>query len=136
MEASPTSSPRQKMSFIRGSQPLWKAFWVLYFLGSLIFTVIALALIQLPTVHYALSQTSNILNLRIDTALIMAVTAVVATYIIYFLLCTVSVWRCSINTKRKYWGPLAKLVISIHLTWISWKTFVAFGSLVTYFSSQ
>ncbi|MGE6793677.1 hypothetical protein ACQKFS_16845 [Pseudomonas guineae] len=136
MEASSTSSPRQKMSFIGGSQPLWKAFWILYVLGSLSFTAIALTLMQLPTVHYALSQASHILNLKVETTLIFAVTAIIATYIMYFLFCSISVWRCSINTAKKHWGLLAKFIISINLAWISWKILIAYGSLITYFPNQ
>ena len=136
MEASQNSSPRQKMSFIGGSQPLWKAFWILYVLGSLSFTAIALLLIQLPTVHYVLLQASHVLNLQIETTLIVAAAAIAATYVMYFLFCLISVWRCSINTVKKYWGLLAKLIISINIAWVSWKAIVAFGSLVKYFSNQ
>lgn len=136
MEASQTSPPRQKMSFIGGSQPLWKAFWILYVLGSLSFTATALVLLQLPTVHYALSQASHILNLQVETTVIMTSAAIAVTYIMYFLFCSISVWRCSINTVKKYWGLLAKFLISINFAWVSWKAFVAFGSLVKYFSNQ
>ncbi len=136
MEALPISSPRKKMSFIGGSQPLWKAFWVLYVLGSLSFTAISVALIKLLSSSHVLLQASHILNLRTETILVLAVTTIVAAYIMYFLFCSISVWRCSINTVKKYWALLAKSIISINFAWISWKAFVAFGSLVTYFSHQ
>lgn len=133
MEASPTSSPRQKMSFIGGSQPLWKAFWLLYVLGSLSFTAISVVLIKLLSASHVLLQASHILNLRTETTLVLVVTTVVVAYIMYFLFCLISIWRCSINTITKYWALLAKFIISINLAWIYWKAFFAFGSLVMYF---
>ena len=136
MEASPTSSPLQKMSFIEGSQPLWKAFWVLYVIGSLSFTVISAALIKLFSTSHVLLQASHIFNLQTEKILVMTITTTVVVYIMYFLFCSISVWRCSTNTANKYWPLLAKSIISIHFAWISWKAFVAFGSLVTYFSHQ
>lgn len=136
MESPQTLSPRQKMSFIGGSQPLWKAFWLLYVLGGLSFTAIALLLMQMPTVHYALLQVSHILNLKIERILIMTAAAIAVSYIMYFLFCSVSVWRCSTNTVGKYWGLVARFIISINFVWVFWKAFVAFGSLVKYFSNQ
>ena len=136
MEASSTSSPRQKISFIGGSQPLWKAFWILYVIGSLSFTAISVVLIKTLSASHVLLQASNILNLQTEKILVMAVTITVAIYIMYFLFCSISVWRCSINTVKKYWALLAKFIISINFAWISWKAFVAFGSLATYFSYQ
>ena len=136
MEASPSSSTLPKKSFIRGSQPLWKAFWVLYVLGSLSFTAISLALIKTLSASHALLQTSQILNLGVETTLVLAVTIIIAIYIMYFLFCLISVWRCSINTMKKYWALLARFFISINFAWISWKAFFAFGSLVMYFSNQ
>ncbi len=136
MEASPTSSSRQKMSFIGGSQPLWKAFWVLYVLGSLSFTAISVVLIKLLSASHVLLQASYILNLRTETTLVFAVTTIVVVYIMYFLFCSISIWRCSINTMKKYWALLAKFIISINFAWISWKAFFAFGSLLMYFSNQ
>ncbi|MDY0250869.1 MAG: hypothetical protein RBR45_12570 [Pseudomonas sp.] len=136
MKVSATSSSLQKMSFIGGSQPLWKAFWVLYVLGSLSFTAISVVLIKLLSTSQVLLQASHILNLQTEQALVMAVTATVVIYIMYVLFCSISVWRCSINTEKKYWALLAKVIILIHFTWIFWKAFVAIGSLVTYFSHQ
>lgn len=122
------------MSFIGGSQPLWKAFWVLYVIGSLSFTAIFIALIKLLSTSHVLLQASHILNLQTEKTLVMVATATAVIYIMYFLFCSISVWRCSINTAKKYWALLAKVIISINFAWISWKAFVAFGSLVTYFS--
>ncbi|MEZ2746038.1 hypothetical protein ACBQ16_12650 [Halopseudomonas bauzanensis] len=136
MEASQTSSPRRKVSFAGGGQPLWKAFWILYVLGSLSFTATAFVLTQLSAVHYALSQASHTLNLQTETTLIMAAAAIAVAYIVYFLFCSISVWRCSINTGNRYWPILAKSIISMHFAWISWKVFVALGSLVNYFFHQ
>ena len=136
MEVSATSSSLQKMSFIRGSQPLWKAFWVLYVLGSLSFTAIFAVLIKTLSTSHLLLQASHILNLQKETTLLMAATAVVVIYVMYFLFCSISVWRCAKNTMRNLWANLAKIIILINFAWISWKAFVAFGSLLTYFSHQ
>ena len=136
MKAPATSSSLQKISFIGGSQPLWKAFWVLYVIGSLSFTAIFVVLIKLLSTSHVLLQASYILNLQTEKILVMVATTTVVIYIMYFLFCSISVWRCSINTVKKYWALLAKFIISINFAWISWKAFVAFGSLVTYFSHQ
>ncbi|CAN7186404.1 hypothetical protein LJR071_000420 [Pseudomonas sp. LjRoot71] len=136
MEASQTSSPLQKMSFIEGSQPLWKAFWVLYVIGSLSFTAIFVVLIKSLSTSYALLQASRILNLQTEQVLVIAATTAVVVYVMYFLFCLIAVWRCSINSANQYWQLLAKSIVLIHFAWLSWKAFVAFGSLVTYFSHQ
>lgn len=136
MKAPATSSSLQKISFIGGSQPLWKAFWVLYVIGSLSFTAIFVVLIKLLSASHVLFQASYILNLQTEKILVMVATTTAVIYIMYFLFCSISVWRCSINTVKKYWALLAKSIISINFAWISWKAFVAFGSLVTYFSHQ
>ena len=134
MKVSVTSLSSQEASFIGGSQPLWKAFWVLYVIGSFSFTAISIALIKLLSTSHVLLQASYILNLQTEKTLVMAVTVTVVIYIMYFLFCSISVWRCSINTMKKYWALLAKVIISIHFAWISWEAFIAFGSLVTYCS--
>ncbi|MFV0454386.1 MAG: hypothetical protein ACK5NQ_05215 [Pseudomonas sp.] len=136
MEALSTSSPLQKLSFIEGSQPLWKAFWVLYVLGSLSFSAIAVVLIKLLSTSHVLLQVSHALNLKEEAALIVAITAIAMIYLIYFVFCSISIWRCSRNTMKKSWMFLARFTISIHFSWISWKVFVDFSSLVTYFSHQ
>ncbi|WP_324733560.1 hypothetical protein [Pseudomonas paeninsulae] len=136
MEVSATSPSLQKMSFIRGSQPLWKAFWILYVLGSLSFTAIFVVLIKSLSTSHLLLQASHILNLQKETALLTTATTVVVIYIMYFLLCSISVWRCAKNTMRNLWANLAKIIISINFAWISWKAFVAFDSLLTHFSHQ
>ena len=136
MKVSTTSSSLQKMSFIGGSQPLWKAFWVLYVIGSLSFTAIFVVLIKLLSTSHVLLQASYILNLQTEKILVMVATTTVVIYIMYFLFCAISVWRCSTNTVKKHWALLAKFIISINFAWVFWKAFVAFGSLVTYFSHQ
>ena len=136
MKAPATSSSLQKISFIGGSQPLWKAFWVLYVIGSLSFTAIFVVLIKLLSTSHVLLQASYILKLQTEKILVMVATTTVVIYIMYFLFCSISVWRCSTNTVKKYWELLAKFIISINFAWVFWKAFVAFGSLVTYFSHQ
>ena len=136
MKVSTTSSSLQKMSFIGGSQPLWKAFWVLYVIGSLSFTAIFVVLIKLLSTSHVLLQASYILNLQTEKILVMVATTTVVIYIMYFLFCSISVWRCSTNAVKKYWELLAKFIISINFAWVFWKAFVAFGTLVTYFSHQ
>lgn len=136
MKVSAGSSSLQKISFIGGSQPLWKAFWVLYVIGSLSFTAISVLLIKAISESHVLLKISDTLNLQAETTLVIIVAAIVVVYIVYFLFCFLSVLRCSINTVKKYWAILAKSVVSINLGWISWKVFVAFSSLVAYFSHQ
>lgn len=136
MKVSATSSSLQKISFIGGSQPLWKAFWVLYVIGSLSFTAIFVVLIKLLSTSHVLLQASYILNLQTEKILVMVATTTVVIYIMYFLFCSISVWRCSTNAVKQYWELLAKFIISINFAWVFWKAFVAFGSLLTYFSHQ
>ena len=81
MEVSATSPSQQKMSFIRGSQPLWKAFWVLYVIGSLSFTAIFVVLIKLLSTSHVLLQASYILNLQTEKILVMVATTTVVIYI-------------------------------------------------------
>src|SRR5690606_6920624 len=97
MKVSATSSSLQKISFIGGSQPLWKASWVLYVIGSLSFTSIFVVLITLLSTSHVLLQASYILNLQTEIILVMVATTTVVIYIMYFLFCSISVWRCSTN---------------------------------------
>lgn len=127
-------SSLQMASFLAGSQPLWKAFWALYVIGSLTFTVISVLPIKALSKSYFLLEISHVFNLDAEQALVMLVAVIVMTGLGFFLFCFLSVWRCSKNTVIKYWALLAKSVISMHLTWSFCKGYVAIGSLVTYFS--
>lgn len=129
-----SSSSLQTASFLTGSQPLWKAFWGLYVIGGLTFTAIAVLLIKAVSKSYFLLEVSHVINLKAEQTLVMLVAVIVMIGVGFSLFCFLSVWRCSKNTVRKYWAFLAKSVISMQLTWIFWKGYVAFGSLVTYFS--
>src|SRR5690554_2916888 len=124
----------QKDSFISGTQPLWKAFWLLYFIGGLSFTVVFISIIKILSKSYFLLEISQAFNLKAEQALVVFVAVFVMMYLGYFLFCFLSVWRCSINSVSKYWALLAKSLILMHLVWVSWKCYVAFGGLVAYFS--
>lgn len=105
--------------YLSGSKPLWKAFWLVYILGFLIFYIA-----QIVGMRSGWS-TDLIINIR-D---IMGFNTRTATYItvllplfVYLIFCWVSVWKCSKNTGRKYWAHLAKIVIILHALWLVTKT--------------
>jgi len=53
------AAPVQKKSFIKGTQPLWKAFWLLYVVSGFAFTISAIMFMKIPAVNYALNKSQR-----------------------------------------------------------------------------
>ena len=104
--------------YLDGSQPLWKAFWLFYFLG---FNLLWLALaFGLPTALFmdiviALKRATGLGSATIIRALYTPPTFAFA------LLSLVVVWRCAVNTGLRLWTWLARLVVSLYALWVASK---------------
>ncbi|MGA4616748.1 hypothetical protein ACPA2N_17925 [Ectopseudomonas hydrolytica] len=126
----------QKKSFIKGTQPLWKAFWLLYVVSGFAFTIAAIIFIQIPAVNYALTRISEAFDLQMRTTLTFTATMLMAIHIIYFIFISISVWRCSNNSTNNLFIIAAKFIVLINFAFISYKAHIALDSLNTYFHGQ
>jgi len=79
------------LSYWNGNAPLYRAFWLVYFLG--------IGLVRL------LSQ--FILSLDITPLTIIAF----CIFVFYLLFSFIAVWRCAWNTKRKMWGYISRVCV-------------------------
>lgn len=99
--------------YLDGSQPLWKAFWLVYMLGSVvIFGVLSVGLrsILIRTVHF-FEQAAGLSH---KTTILLLVTPPLYGFV---LLSLVVVWRCAGNTSLPLWTWLARLVVILNGLW-------------------
>ncbi|WP_162621598.1 hypothetical protein [Stutzerimonas frequens] len=132
MEASPMSQAN-KNSFLSGSQPLWKAFWILYFLGGFAFTITALVVLKVASSNKLLSQAANFMDISTEYLLVSAITVIVSAYLVYFIYCLISVLRCAKNTASKSASIAAKFIVIVNACWISYKIPTSIALLNSYF---
>jgi len=132
MEASPMSQAN-KNSFLSGSQPLWKAFWILYVLGGFAFTITALVVLKVASSNKLLSQAANFMDISTEYLLVSAITVIVSAYLVYFIYCLISVLRCAKNTASKSASIAAKFIVIVNACWISYKIPTSIALLNSYF---
>lgn len=123
---------RSSNSYLNGTQPLWRAFWVLYVLGSLVFIIPPLAFTKIPLLSHALVDLGQVIGSRPETPLILVLMITVSAYIVYLGFCSLAVWRCSGNTNNRLWRVLARSVLLLNGVWVIGKAIVAFGSIAKY----
>lgn len=132
MEDAPLPAVQGK-SFLKGTQPLWKAFWVLYFVGGLCFSLMILVAVSLAASSGMISQAAGIMNLPAERLLIFVVAVLVGLYLIYFIFCFVSVFKCSKRYGNRFWTIAGRLVVIVNLGWILYSTPPAILALIKYF---
>lgn len=80
------------LSFLNGNQPLYHAFWYVYFgLG-----------IPVRLFSSFAGQSGNIVIFSL--ALVI--------HVVFLVFCLLSIWKCSKNVKNAVWGYLAKFFVS------------------------
>lgn len=89
-----------------GNKPLWKAFWLIWLLGTLAISTIISGAIFIVAQFYSVSA----VQLSITTYLFLFI------FNPYFFYCWVSVWRCSKNTNHSTLAYLTKAVVLMHIT--------------------
>ncbi|WP_143024564.1 hypothetical protein [Phytopseudomonas seleniipraecipitans] len=134
MKASPMSQAH-KNSFLSGSQPLWKAFWILYFLGGFAFTITALTVLKVASSNRLPSQMASLMGVSTEYFLVLAITVIVSAYLIYFIYCLISVLRCAKNTASKSASLAARFIVIVNACWISYKIPTSIALLNSYFLS-
>nr|AAN16053.1 ORF135 [Stutzerimonas stutzeri] len=105
--------------YLGGNKPLWKAFWLVYILGFLIFYTAQIVGVNSNWFTYIIINIRDITGFNTRTATYITV---VLPIFVYSIFCWISVWKCSKNTERKYWAYLAKAVIILHALWLATKT--------------
>lgn len=122
----PHAAPR---SFWQGTQPLWKAFWLLYVGVSVLYALL---------VGWGLSWLSASASQRMVEGwsglqlLMLGASLSTLIYLAYFVVCLVVVWRCSAHHPHPVWRRGARGVMLLHVLW--WVSNVAM--LVLYFSDR
>lgn len=99
-------------SFWRGTQPLWKAFWLVYVAGHVVFgVVVQQGVMWAMQSRYAAVQRTE-LELLDLVANCFAVLFVVLA--LFFVACAVAVWRCSGGDTFVVWRWCARAVLAVH----------------------
>jgi len=89
-----------------GNKPLWKAFWLIWLLGTIAIPTVISGAIFIVAPFYSVSA----VQLSIATYLFLFI------FNPYFIYCWVSVWRCSKNTNYGALTYLAKAIVLMHIT--------------------
>ncbi|UCJ17126.1 hypothetical protein K5Q02_01650 [Pseudomonas sp. MM211] len=126
MTSSPYQSPGtdpyiEPAGYLKGGKPLWKAFWLVHFLGLvLVYVVLRFGVLE----HFAVP----ILELvqRWDAQFLgragWYVFALIALppLLIYACFSLVVVWRCGRNTRWFAWTILARTVVVLTALFLAW----------------
>ena len=99
-------------SFWRGTQPLWKAFWLLYVVGHVVLgIVLEQCVMWVWDAKFAETQMSDDQALQLLT---MYLTALFVVTLLFFVACAVAVWRCSVSDTLAVWRWSARTVLVVH----------------------
>ena len=111
IETEPGQSPKLTiLSVLRGSLPLWQAFWFLWLLGGCVILVLT-ELIQhvvWAVFHYRVQDTM-----------------IVGPFLVY---CWIAVWRSAFNVRRRHWGYLARSLVIVNVLAFFFVLFARFYS--------
>lgn len=99
-----------------GSKPLWKAFWLIWVLGSIAIPTFICAAIFIVASFYSVSVIQ----------LYITIYVVLFMFNPYFIFCWVSVWRCSKNASLKALNYLAKAGVSMHILFLSFNIYTLY----------
>jgi len=89
-------------SYLAGQERLWKAYWLIYTLGSIVVTLVTVvALIVLEQLGFPI----GIWQLLI---------VILVSYLLWWLLSSFVVWRCAPNTDWVGWTYLARAVVLLY----------------------
>jgi len=96
MEQSLNNSTKSKYPIItgwKGLDPLWKAYWLYFVVGSFV--------------------VNNLADLALSTGSKFVLIGYLIFILTYLVWAITSVWRCAFNTKKKYWGYIARAIVVI-----------------------
>lgn len=100
---------RPRRSFLHGSQPLWKAFWLLFVGGHLL-----LGMFLVKLMYGLIAVQIGLFNLK--EKLVLPVTFCVAVLVcgLYFVFCTLAVWRCGAQHPSQLWRWASRCVLLLY----------------------
>ncbi|WPP44427.1 hypothetical protein [Pseudomonas sp. AN-1] len=103
--------------YLDGTQPLWKAFWLVYLLGSvLVFGLLGIGISSVLVRGVLFLKHS--LGLAQETAIVLLLAPPIIGFLAFSLL---AIWRCADNTKLQLWTWLAQLFVILHGLWAASK---------------
>ena len=97
-------------SMLRGEAQLWKAFWLFYFVGSMLLVYVLQSLLH----RLILIAPDSFLN-SFTSVVFIAIVGIV-----YGLIAAFAVWRCSKNTSHRVWQFLARAAVIFHVFHLVW----------------
>lgn len=91
-EHQPLEKPDKfSINYWSGTEPLWKAYWLNFVLAG-----------------YGLSRIGELDFISSSSSISIIYAILLITFYIWAI---VGVWRCAFNTKRKFWGYLARFIV-------------------------
>ncbi|HEY4664223.1 MAG TPA: hypothetical protein VIG85_04485, partial [Comamonas sp.] len=101
----------QRPSFLHGTQPLWKAFWLVYVGGHVLLSMgqAKVLLEVLPRLQMTGMGSQQMIEL-----LSTSITALFVIVLLYFVWCAVVVWRCAARHSNALWCWSARAVLMLH----------------------
>lgn len=122
MQSSPFDTPGAALSepaevrhrsYLKGTQPLWKAFWLFFFLGTLgLYAVLWVGLYAIGDALIDVVQRWNEVLVWRAYGELHALTAIIPQFV-YGCMSLVVVWRCSKEASSPAWRLLARLLVCI-----------------------
>lgn len=101
-------------SFLDGTQPLWKAFWLVYVAVSVAYALVVAKGMRWVFTAEALQLVEGWSGVVL---LVLALSVSALLYFAYFIMCFVVVWRCSEHHPQPLWRWAARVVIVLHALW-------------------
>ncbi len=90
-------------SYLGGREPLWKAFWLIYILGWILFPL------GLTAVFVILGF------IGVPVSIWQLVIVILVVLVAWLFLSSVAVWRCAPNTGWVGWTYLARAFVLLYL---------------------
>lgn len=101
-------------SFLYGTQPLWKAFWLLYIGGHLLWGLLSGSALTGVLVYQPQWWEASLQNWPLALATIVGVALLLLAF---FAWCALAVWRCSAQSPNALWRWAARAVVGLHALW-------------------
>lgn len=101
-------------SFLEGTQPLCRAFWLLYIGGHLLWGMVSGGALAWVLVYQSQWWEAAIENWPWALA---AIGGVALLLLAFFAWCAVAVWRCSAQSPNALWRWVARAVVGLHALW-------------------
>lgn len=106
------------LGYLDGSQPLWKAFWLVYVLGLFLLKLLVAVAPRSSLVIETIITYQRMTGLSSEAAVLSLLAPLKLGFLVFALL---AVWRCAENTGLRLWTWLARLCVGLHGLWAASK---------------